>query len=262
MYQSSHYTAFFHTEYNPLEIIAQSYRPQCSITAPTLTNDYTLTDFTLTQSPTHLYETITPQPYCTQQSQYISFTPQPEYSFQPDSFLKPTKLGKFVGKAEEIKHFIEQTFQQIFNQPFPDDIKVSVLDEQQFRTLAPHLGIIGLSINRRQQGLLSEIFIKNDFLARVMLTIGHELGHVLTPTLPNPQNEEAKAYAFSLAWMQTIKEHNIANLQSSIITENPAPNGLHDKAFFFVDKLIRKGKDAWQIYKQIIQNTLTVTETI
>ena len=52
-----------------------------------------------------------------------------------------------------------------------------------------------------------------------MLTIGHELGHVLTKTLSRHHDEEAKAYAFSLVWIDAIKKNNIANLSGAIITE-------------------------------------------
>ncbi len=85
-----------------------------------------------------------------------------------------------------------------------------------------------------------------------MLTIGHEIGHVLTETLPSGENEEAKAYAFSLKWMETIQQHNIAGLQNALVTEVPAPNGLHDVAFAYVMRLIRQGKTAWQVYRDLV----------
>src|SRR3989338_4089818 len=99
----------------------------------------------------------------------------------------------------------------MINEPFPVDIVLSVLDEKQFRAIAPHPGTVGLSINRKPHGLLSEIFVLNGSLGRVLLTIGHELGHALSLPLSSPHDEEAKAYAFSLAWMNVIKEHNIAS---------------------------------------------------
>lgn len=163
----------------------------------------------------------------------------------------------FVGKAEEIREHIEQAFELMFHEAFPKDVKVSVLDEEKFRKLAPHPGTIGLSINRRTQGLMSEIFVKNDFLARVLLTVGHELGHVLTEQLTNAQDEEAKAYAFSLAWMRVIKENDIAGLKDAIVTERPAENGVHNIAFFFVEKLMNRGKRVWDIYGALISRKLS-----
>ncbi len=183
---------------------------------------------------------------------YTIFHPQTEYHFMPEQFLKPGKEGIFVGEAAQLRPFVEETFQKLFQQPFPVDIKISICNQKQFRTLAPHPSTIGLSINRRQQGLLSEIFVLNDSLARVMLTVGHELGHVLTSTLEDKHDEEAKAYAFSLAWMKSIREHNIAGLGNSFITENPAENGLHNVAFRFVEKLLQQGRKAWEVYLELI----------
>lgn len=189
-------------------------------------------------------------------NQYQFFKPETNYHFIPDQFLTGKNLGGFVGKAEEVKEFVEEAFQHLFNQPFPNDIKISVCEEKEFRKLAPHPGTLGLSINRSKSGLLSEIFVKNDFLARVMLTIGHELGHVLSEPLESPQDEEAKAYAFSLAWMKTIKENNIANLKETIVTERPAENGVHNIGFALVEKLIRAGNSAWEVYLGLIYKTL------
>ena len=183
---------------------------------------------------------------------------RPEYTFSPDSFLKPGKAGKFVGQAEEVKEFVEEAFVKMFKASFPDDIKISVLEDKQFRKLAMNQNTIGLSINRRKAGLLSEIFVFKGSLGQVMLTIGHELGHVLTETLGHPHDEEAKAYAFSLMWMSVIKEENIANLREAIILNNPAENGLHNVAFNFVEKLVKSGKLVKEVYLGLIKNTINI----
>lgn len=197
-------------------------------------------------------------PYSLQQEKYHFLSVQPEYHFVPEHFLKPGKEGIFVGKAEEVKEFVEEAFGKIFKQSFPGNIKMSILNQEEFRKIAPTPGTIGLSLNRGQQGLLSEIFILNDTLGRVMLTIGHELGHVLTKTLSNSHDEEAKAYAFSLLWMKIIQEHDIAYLGDAIITERPAENGLHNVSFNFVHQLLEQGKDAEEIYTELIAKELTL----
>ena len=197
-------------------------------------------------------------PYSKNQSSYNFLNIQPEYHFVPDNFLKPGKEGIFVGKAEEVREFVEENFEKIFAQPFPGNIKMSILNQEEFRKIAPSHNTIGLSLNRGNEGLLSEIFILNDSLARVMLTIGHELGHVLSKTLPNPHDEEAKAYAFSLLWMKIIQEHNIANLSESFVTEHPAENGLHNVSFAFVHQLISQGKEAEEVYQQLIAEELSL----
>lgn len=181
-----------------------------------------------------------------------------EYHFAPDNFIRPGKGGAFIGKAEQIRPFVEEAFEKIFGCHFPTHINISILNEQEFRLMAPHPGIIGLSHNRTEFGGVSEIFVLNDSLARVMLTVGHELGHVLTETLSHPQDEEAKAYAFSFAWMKTVQEQNIADLGTAIVLENPAQNGLHNVAFHFVQKMLDLGKSAWNTYLEIIRKKISV----
>ncbi len=179
-----------------------------------------------------------------------------EYQFDPNQFLKPGREGKFIGEAKEIQSFVESTFEKIFSIPFPSNIEITILAKAEFQKLTNKPGVIGLSINRKSQGLISEVFVLQGTLARVMLTVGHELGHVLTPTLPRIHDEEAKAYAFSFVWMQIMKENNIANLAHSYVTENPAYNGLHDVACNFVLKLIRKGTTAREIYNSVVHRVL------
>ncbi len=265
--------------YSRLESIAESspsfnhdaefaYNPSLSSPAPSSVN-YSIS---ATNTPNYSFASSSPVtnffsynpinnlpslPYKNDPLTYNLFHPQTNYNFIPDNFLKPGDWGKFVGKAEEIHEFVEKAFQAMFNAPFPSDIKVSLLNEEEFRKIAPGPGCMGLSINRRKQGLLSEIFVKQEVLARVLLTFGHELGHVLTETLDNSHDEEAKAYAFSLAWMKLIKENDIAGLKNTIVTENPANNGLHNVAFFFVEKMMKKGKRVWEIYQELLHRNLS-----
>ncbi|MBI2146190.1 hypothetical protein HYU22_02530 [Candidatus Woesearchaeota archaeon] len=244
----------FQPRYSPLEMIAQGAVHYNAMSTPS----YAVSS---PARPVKTYRThgAFPAPY-TSSSTYTFFPQQAqtEYHFHPETFLKPGRDGKFIGKAEEIKGYVEEAFTAIFDAPFPHDIKISVCSENEFRNIAPHPSTIGLSLNRREQGLISEIFVLNDSLGRVLLTVGHELGHVLTKTLHSSHDEEAKAYAFSLAWMNVIREKDIAGLSNAIIAERPAENGLHNVAFFFVEKLIREGKRAWEVYVQIIQKMIFV----
>ncbi len=189
---------------------------------------------------------------------YDLFKTEKNYHFIPDDFLRPGKEGIFVGKAEEIKSHIEEAFEKIFKVKFPNDVKISVLKEKEFRKINSSPGVMGLSINRKKQGWLSEIFVLEGSLGRVMLTIGHELGHVLTESLNNKHDEEAKAYAFSLEWMRVIKENNIGDLGGAIVMDKPAENGLHNVAFGFVSNLIKSGKRAWEIYLSLIRKIISV----
>ena len=58
--------------------------------------------------------------------------------------------------------------------------------------------------------------------------------------------------------MRVIRENNIANLGDSIITENPADNGLHNVAFNFVHQLAQTGKNVWDVYLGLIKRSLSV----
>ena len=98
-------------------------------------------------------------------------------------------------------------------------------------------------------------------LDALMVVVGHEIGHVLTKSLPNKHDEEAKAFAFSIEWAKTIKEHNIANLGLSIKDEldfRPARNGLHDVAFAFVDFMLKKGRKAIDLHSDLVRKYVSV----
>lgn len=220
-----------------------------------------MTSFPFSSPTTFTYSSAEVKSGCGANSSasYSLFTPShAEYHFHPQDFLRPGKEGKFIGKAEEIKEYVMDAFEKIFQAPFPKNICISVCNETEFRKIAPHPGTIGLSVNRGKEDLISEIFVLNDTLARVMLTLGHELGHVLTQTLANPHDEEAKAYAFSLVWMRAMKEHNIAGLADAIVTERPAENGLHNVAFGFVEKMLRKGMELSRLYLELVQRNVSV----
>ena len=263
MYQTSQYMPVQRRSYNPLERIAHS-EVQYSISVPLDKSLYHINPNLPIGTPTsslNYFSSNLFQSYSNDlQQEYVSFTLQPEYHFQPDNFLRPGKEGVFVGEAVQIKEHIEETFEKMFDEKFPNNIKISILNEQDFKKIAPSLGTIGLSINRNRQGLLSEIFVKNDLLGRVMLTIGHELGHVLTDTLDSPVDEEAKAYAFSLLWMRVVKENDIANLGEAIVLENPARNGLHDVAFSFIMDCMGRDEDIEKIYSELIEKKISVLE--
>ena len=181
-----------------------------------------------------------------------------EYTFIPSDFLLPQRTNQpFIGQAAEIRLLVEETFQKVMDFQLPEDFTITVLSEKEFRKLAP-VGVVGLSINRKDINAFSDIFILNDELDKVLLTVGHELGHILTKPLKDKRDEEAKAFAFSFAWMKAIKEHNIGELSSSLILDQPARNGLHDLAHNFVFNLLQKGKKALEIYLELIRGGLTL----
>ena len=181
-----------------------------------------------------------------------------EYTFIPSDFLLPQRASQpFIGQAAEIRSLIEDAFQKVMNLPLPEDFTITILPEKEFRKFAP-AGVVGLSINRKEINAVSDIFILGGELDQVILTVGHELGHILTKPLKDKRDEEAKAFAFSFAWMKAIKERNIGELSSSLILDQPARNGLHDLAHNFVFNLLQKGKKALEIYLELIRGGLTL----
>lgn len=166
-----------------------------------------------------------------------------EFHFVPDQFLNEVH-PVFIDDANTVKEYIKQTFELLTQEAFPNTISITICDDEKFDKIheaqsgsknSAH-GIVGFALNRRGFGL-SEIFVRKASLGRVMLTVGHEIGHVMSLPLKNIQTEEAKAYAFSIAWIKTMKEHNIANL-GSVLQIKPAQNGIHDIAFSFVQQKI------------------------
>jgi hypothetical protein len=189
------------------------------------------------------------------------------------------QMTQFIEGAEQIKDNVTETFMMLTSKEFPDDIIVKVTDKETMKAVHESIGgrwnegILGFAINNRRRPFAndidnsivhinsqnaSEIFVMKGRLDRVMLVIGHELGHVLSDSMKNRHDEEAKAFAFEFAWAKVIKDHNIANLSENITIDLPAENGLHDKAFLFVKNLIKKGISAMDAHLQIIKSEISV----
>jgi hypothetical protein len=170
---------------------------------------------------------------------------------------------QFVEKAEEIKNIVCEAFEAVTGQAFPDDIVVRVCDESELRKAHSanggkwNPGILGFALNRHPYP--STIFVRKNHLDALMLTVGHELGHVIAPRLDHDVDEEAKAFAFELAWARTIVENNIGGLASNFNPDfMPAANGLHDKAFAFVQNIVRKGKEALRLFLELAKGDIRV----
>lgn len=184
-----------------------------------------------------------------------------------DSFLDRNRPRTvFVGDASELKEFAEETFRDVTGKEFPDDIVIRLLSKDEFIRANSaaggkwNNGIQGFAVNRKRFGMSSEIFVRKGELDKIMLTLGHEIGHVLTRTLENKKDEEAKAFAFSIEWMKKIKELNIANLSTAICLDRPAQNGLHDVSLDFVLKKIQEGKGAYGVFEELISGSMRVEE--
>ena len=178
-----------------------------------------------------------------------------------NNFLAPDRpLTSFIGHANEIKEFIEQAFYHTTGKPFPKDIIVHILSDKDFEKIHKtrfDFSIQGFAINRKPFSF-SEVFVRQNCMDRAMVTLGHEIGHVLSKKLNNKRDEEAKAFAFSIAWLKAIKKHNIANLATCIRIGRPAENGIHDKALEFVDKLIMQGLEPMEIFYDVSNSQIKV----
>lgn len=181
------------------------------------------------------------------------------YHSQPFAFLSPNRpRTSFIAAAFEISAFIREAFAGTTGKELPEDITVTVAPRQQLQLIHKQFfnnSVVGLSLN----GSVREVFAVAGSLDEVMLVIGHELGHVFTPTLSSERAEEAKAFAFEMAWAQAIFQNDIGGLRNSInaaaLSMEPAQNGLHDTAFAFVKSQATSGKEPLQLHSQIVWNS-------
>jgi len=185
--------------------------------------------------------------------------PTKTYYFTPQIFLNTTRpLSKFINTTEQIQSLIEETFELMLNKKLPNNTSIQVCNKEELKQIHSrfgpwHEGIQGFALNNKE---LKQIFVKNNNLDELMLTIGHEIGHVYTKSLSNNHDEEAKAFSFAIEWAKTIKKHNIGNLKENIndnLDFNPARNGLHDLAFFFVKNLVDKGIKPMNVHWDLVK---------
>ena len=133
----------------------------------------------------------------------------PQQPIISTSFLNENRpTTPIITDLKEIREIIQKTYRTITNEEIPDEIQIQILNEKEFKKLPIYSpGLAGFCYNGYGKGI-SKIIVKQDHLDSLLLTIGHEIGHVLSPTLPNKHDEEAKAHAFSLTWMETIRDNN------------------------------------------------------
>jgi len=185
--------------------------------------------------------------------QYSSYSTIAES--QPIAFLNPNRPDtQFIGNAFEIDDNIKQAFSATTAEQLPEEISITIAsrDELLQKNLAfLNNSVVGLSINSTK-----EIFVVAGSLDEVMLTIGHELGHVIKAPAKTSQEEEAKAFAFEAAWAQSIFDKDIAGLRQSINAAAlaPAKNGLHDTASNFVKN---NSSDPLKLFHSISNGNVT-----
>ncbi|MFH2021434.1 MAG: hypothetical protein ABIJ34_08540 [archaeon] len=178
----------------------------------------------------------------------------------PEIFLLPGRPEtEFIENiSPRIKKTIGMIFKLTMEQEFPEDILISVLDEillekehsKHSRTWSN--SIQGFAINRKHLSDFSSVFVRQNPLDMLLLTIGHEIGHCMSVSCDDPVQEEAKAFAFEIAWMNTIHKFNILNLRDCLDMDalRPEKNGLHDVALDHVRKMLFD-KTPIEIFKEI-----------
>ncbi|MBS3175724.1 hypothetical protein J4457_00630 [Candidatus Woesearchaeota archaeon] len=268
MYQGSNYSASYGGSQQP--VYGPSYMASASLTdivyasEATPRQDYSQQPVSFQTSFSEMeYEKNTKdsiKQYETGYGNHQNSTLQ-HYHFNPAPFLNETH-PIFIDDAEHIKHYITRAFEAVTKKTFPNDISITVCDHSKFDEAHTQCtgnvskNVMGFAINRRGFGL-SEIFVRANSLGKVMLTIGHEIGHVMSIPLATLRSEEAKAFAFSIAWIETIKEHNIAHLESAI-NMTPAMNNIHNVAFDFVVGKIKQGMSAKGVFQSLIKQECEV----
>ena len=135
------------------------------------------------------------QSYASSSASYCtgSYGPKPEYAMPEvpqislnESFLAENRpWTPFISRLGDVQEVVEKTFELITGQEFPhDSIKIAICDEKEFRELHMNTGgiwspgIMGFSLNNYGRGI-SEIYVRQDHMDGLLLTIGHELGHIL-----------------------------------------------------------------------------------
>jgi len=189
--------------------------------------------------------------------------PTKTYYFTPQIFLKPTRSGtQFINTTQQIQSLIEETFELMLKKKLLN-IDIQICNKEELKQIHSrfgpwHEGIQGFALNNKE---LKQIFVKDNNLDELMLTIGHEIGHVYTKSLSNNHDEEAKAFSFAIEWVKTIKKHNIGNLAENMkdnLDFNPARNGLHDLAFFFVKNLVDKGIKPMDVHWDLVKKYISL----
>lgn len=225
------------------KLASSAYNPQDN------SRSYEITYAHSVMQPQLIYKTSTVS------SVYKASSSNIDYIVEHPIFLNPDRPSvPFIADAAEIAQFVKEAFLKTTQKELPGSITITVASRKTLQRIHPQFntpGVVGLSINSTK-----EVFAVSGSLDEVMLTVGHEIGHVITPLLPDEHAEEAKAFAFEMAWAQAIFLHDIAGLRRSInqaaLGMKPASNGLHDLAFAFVKAAtILRGTEPFELHTQL-----------
>jgi hypothetical protein len=187
--------------------------------------------------------------------------------FTPIMFLKDSRpVSPFIDGGEDVSQHVQDAFEATTGMRMPDDITISIVTKDELKRKHEAFGgewsegIQGFAINRKGVSH-SMVFVKENELDQLLLVIGHEIGHCMSRTLPSKLDEEAKAFAFELAWMQALVEQDIAGMSHAIdLDPRPANNGLHNVAFNFAKGLVKQGKKAMDVFTDLVSRRVSAGE--
>ena len=190
--------------------------------------------------------------------EHVSKEPQ---IFKPVTFVNPdAPKTKFIKASEEVMELVEEVFEKTTGNKLPN-FNIMVCEQDEFvrehnkRGGKWSQGIVGFAVHTENR-----IFVVENNLVELLLTIGHEIGHLMSEPLSNIIDEEAKAFAFSRAFAETIHREDIGGLGKNIRLTNPASNGIHDVADNFVIKLMEIGRSALEVFNALISRSVSIVE--
>ena len=184
--------------------------------------------------------------------------------FVHESFLRPDRpFSRIIGCSDEIIEGLRTCYNKLTGRSLPGDIEISVLSHYEFEKLASEkvmgraaTGVLGFAYNHGfgNRG----VYVRRNHLDILFVVLGHEIGHVLSKQMEPIEREEAKAYAFQLAWVEAIVSFDILGLKNSINPNEwrPPKDSEHEKALEFVTGKIREGMKPIDVFNSLISGKM------
>lgn len=168
--------------------------------------------------------------------------------------------------SHELSKAVNQIFRLTMGFDLPKNIAISILSSNELKEVHSmhsknwNEEIVGFALNMKHKNETSSVFIRESPIEHLLLTIGHEIGHCLSIAKEDAKIEEAKAFAFELAWMETIHRFNILGLKDSmkISLLSPSVNGLHNVALDFVRSKLWENTPL-EVFRKIVNDELNLS---
>ena len=187
-----------------------------------------------------------------------------------------TEENQMVKEAEQIMPYVESTLKELglsyevrpsgLYLPEGQDRGIYVGEhlmrilpedqlEQEFREYSsekPPINLGGFA-----DRAMDVVYLKEGPFCNVFIEAGHELGHILSENIEDPVNEEAKAFAFQLAWQEAA--HKTLGYTRGLVMDsissrlNDLPNNgsyqNHRQAYEIVRSLQKEGFPLMDLYQ-------------